>query len=55
MKLYSVALALATCLSMAAAQGLDGLPDCAVSVASHLCVQNATELFLLCREIDTHY
>ncbi|KAF7156856.1 hypothetical protein CNMCM5623_000701 [Aspergillus felis] len=34
MKLYSVALALAACLSMAAAQGLDGLPDCAKSCAT---------------------
>jgi hypothetical protein len=40
---------------MAAAQGLDGLPDCAVGVASHLCVRNATELCLLCRVIDTPY
>ncbi|GFF49266.1 hypothetical protein IFM46972_08757 [Aspergillus udagawae] len=35
MKLYSVALALAACLSMAAAQGLDGLPDCAKSCATN--------------------
>ncbi|GIK06841.1 hypothetical protein Aspvir_002493 [Aspergillus viridinutans] len=34
MKLYSVSLALAACLSMAAAQGLDGLPDCAKSCAT---------------------
>ncbi|PKX95714.1 CFEM domain-containing protein [Aspergillus novofumigatus IBT 16806] len=35
MKLYSVSLALAACLSMAAAQGLDGLPDCAKSCATN--------------------
>lgn len=39
MKLYSVALALAACLGMAAAQGLESLPPCAVSVASHLCAR----------------
>ncbi|GFF27884.1 GPI anchored CFEM domain protein C [Aspergillus lentulus] len=35
MKLFSVSLALAACLSMAAAQGLDGLPDCAKSCATN--------------------
>ncbi|KAH1605373.1 hypothetical protein KXX21_006447 [Aspergillus fumigatus] len=35
MKFFSVSLALAACLSMAAAQGLDGLPDCAKSCATN--------------------
>ncbi|RHZ62657.1 CFEM domain-containing protein [Aspergillus thermomutatus] len=34
MKLYSVSLALAACLSMVTAQGLDGLPDCAKTCAT---------------------